>query len=113
MDFGYIKTVLSHAAAVHGVTLSTEPLDLARIALKRLGLIGKGKERDRRPTQDELDRIIKALDENPRRNIPVGRISIVLGVAAVQPGWSDHACNLMHPPSHPSRVAKAGWPPRG
>lgn len=31
MDFGYIKTVLSHAAAVHGATLSTEPLDLARI----------------------------------------------------------------------------------
>lgn len=74
MDFGYIKTVLSHAAAVHGVPLSTEPLDLARIALKRLGLIGKGKERDRRPTQDELDRILTALDENPRQSIPVGRI---------------------------------------
>ncbi|MGX1786977.1 site-specific integrase [Bosea sp. NPDC055332] len=74
MDFGYIKTVLSHAAAVHGVTTSTEPLDLARIALKRLGLIGKGNERDRRPTQTEIDRITKALDENPRQKIPVGRI---------------------------------------
>lgn len=74
MDFGYIKTVLSHAAAVHGVTISTEPLDLARIALKRLGLIGKGNERDRRPTQNEIDRITKALDENPRQMIPVGRI---------------------------------------
>ncbi|MBS7552980.1 hypothetical protein KHC23_04860 [Ancylobacter dichloromethanicus] len=74
MDFEYIKTVLSHAAAVHGVTLSTEPVDLARIALERLGLIGKGKERDRRPTQDELDRIITALDQNPRQSIPVGRI---------------------------------------
>ena len=74
MDFGYIKTVLSHAAAVHGVTISTEPLDLARIALKRLGLIGKGNERDRRPTQAELDRITAALDENPRQIIPVGRI---------------------------------------
>jgi len=74
MDFGYIKTVLSHAAAVHGVTISTEPLDLARIALKRLSLIGKGNERDRRPTQDELDRITAALDENPRQIIPVGRI---------------------------------------
>lgn len=74
MDFGYIKTVLSHAAAVHGVTISTEPLDLARIALKRLGLIGKGNERDRRPTQNELDHITAALDENPRQIIPVGRI---------------------------------------
>lgn len=74
MDFGYIKTLLSRAAAFHGVTLSTEPLDLARTALKRLGLIGKGKEQDRRPTQDELDRIITALDENSRQNIAVDRI---------------------------------------
>ena len=35
-----------------------EPVDLARIALGRLGLVGKGIERDRRPTQDEIDRII-------------------------------------------------------
>jgi hypothetical protein len=58
MDLGYIKTILSHAAAVHGVTVSTESIDLTRIALARLGLVGKGNERDRRPTQDELDRII-------------------------------------------------------
>jgi hypothetical protein len=37
IDLGYIKTILSHAAAVHGVVVSTEPIDLARIALGRLG----------------------------------------------------------------------------
>jgi len=74
MDLGYLKTVFSHAVAVHGITLSTEPVDLARIALKRLGLIGKGDERDRRPTQDELDAITAALDENPRLQIPISRI---------------------------------------
>jgi hypothetical protein len=31
-------------------------------------------ERDRRPTQDELDRIILALEANVRQQIPVGRI---------------------------------------
>jgi len=35
-----------------------EPVDLARIALKRLGLVRRGQERNRRPTQDELDRLI-------------------------------------------------------
>ena len=45
IDLGYIKTILSHAAAVHGVTLSTEPVALARVALARLGLVGKGNER--------------------------------------------------------------------
>lgn len=74
IDLGYIKTILSHAAAVHGVVVPTEPIDLARIALGRLGLVGKGDERDRRPTQDELDRIISALEANIRQQIPVGRV---------------------------------------
>ena len=34
IDLGYIKTILSHAAAVHGVVLSVEPIVLARIALE-------------------------------------------------------------------------------
>jgi integrase len=74
MDLGYVKTILSHAAAVHGVPLSTESIDLARIALGRLGQIGKGLERDRRPTQDELDRLIAAFEANIRQQIPLGRI---------------------------------------
>jgi hypothetical protein len=71
IDLGYIKTILSHAAAVHGVVVSTEPIDLARIALRRLGLVGKGDERDRRPTQDELDRIILAMEANVRQRLVV------------------------------------------
>ncbi len=74
IDIGYIKTILSHAAAVHGVLVSTEQVSLARIALARLGLVGKGDERDRRPTQKELDRITAAFEGNPRQQIPVSRI---------------------------------------
>ena len=57
-DISYIHTIISHSAAVHGVKISTEEIDLARIALRRLGLIGRSNERDRRPTQKELDRLI-------------------------------------------------------
>lgn len=74
IDIGYIKTILSHAAAVHGVVASTEGIDLARIALSRLGLVGKSNERDRRPTDAELDAIITHLEANPLLTIPVGRI---------------------------------------
>ncbi|MFY9656489.1 MAG: hypothetical protein WAK01_07865 [Methylocystis sp.] len=42
--------------------------------MTRLDLVGKGNERDRRPTQEELDRIIAALEANPRQLIPVARI---------------------------------------
>lgn len=74
IDIGAIKHVLSHAAAVHGLEVRVDHVDLARIALKRLGLVGKGRERDRRPTQDELDRLTAFFDGNPRQISPVGRI---------------------------------------
>ncbi|MBB6464910.1 hypothetical protein HNQ96_000757 [Aminobacter lissarensis] len=72
IDIGTIKLILSHAAAVHGLPVIIEAVDLARIALKQLGLIGKGQERDRRPTQDELDRLISHFDANPRQIAPIG-----------------------------------------
>jgi len=74
MDIGAIRLVLSHAAAVHGLPVSIEQVDLGRIALKRLGLVGKSNQRDRRPTDDELAKLIAHFDGNPRQLIPMGRI---------------------------------------
>lgn len=74
IDLGYIKTILSHAAAVHGIIAPTEGVDLARITLSRLGLVGKGNERDRRPSEDEIDAILNALESDPRQYIPVARV---------------------------------------
>jgi hypothetical protein len=42
IDIGFVKLILAHAAAVHGLPIKVEPVDLARIALKRLGLLAKG-----------------------------------------------------------------------
>jgi hypothetical protein len=65
IDFSFIRTVLSHAAAVHGIEVSAENVRLARIALKHLDLIGN--ERDRQPTQGELDELIEYTENNPRQ----------------------------------------------
>jgi hypothetical protein len=46
MDIGVIKLVVQHAAAVHGLAVTVEPIDLARVALKRLGLVGNSNERE-------------------------------------------------------------------
>jgi len=73
-ELSHINTIVTHAAAVHGIAISKEPIELARVALRRLGLVGKGRVRDRRPTQAELDALIAHLDGNPRQLIPVGRI---------------------------------------
>jgi integrase len=74
IDIGMIKLVLSHATAVHGLPVRVEPVDLARIALKRLGLVGKGNERDRRPTDEELEKLIAHFDGNERQLTPMGRV---------------------------------------
>lgn len=91
MDVGYIRTILVHATAVHGIATPTEAVTLARTALRRLGLVGKGEERDRRPTQDELDRIIDYVDSNPRQTIPLGRI-IKFAIATAM--RRDEICHL-------------------
>ncbi len=73
-DIGVIKLIVMHAAAVHGVEISAEPVQLARIALKRLGLVGKSNERDRRPTEEELVRLFARFDTSPTQVIPMTRI---------------------------------------
>jgi integrase len=74
IDFSCIRTILLHAAAVHGIDVSVESVQLARAALKHLDLVGKSNERDRRPTQDELDRLIGYAESNRLQFIPLGRI---------------------------------------
>ncbi len=51
MNLSYIKTIITHAAAVHGLPVSPEAVDLARTALKHLGVVGRSRSRDRRPTE--------------------------------------------------------------
>ena len=74
VDFSFIGTLMTHAAAVHGISVFPEQVKLARVALVRLGLVGNASERDRRPAQRELDDLIKYFDEKPRQLIPMSRI---------------------------------------
>ena len=73
-DVCYIHTIITHASAVHGIDISKEEVDLARVALRRLGLIGRSQERNRRPTQDEIDSLITYFENNAKQKIPVDRI---------------------------------------
>ena len=74
VDLSYLRTVLTHAAAVHGVHVDTESIRLARTALARLGLVGRSHERDRRPTEDEIDAMLDYFDTKTNMIIPMGRI---------------------------------------
>ncbi len=75
IDFSFIRTIVTHAAAVHGIDVSAEEARLARVALEAPQPDRKrGEERDRRPTRDELDELIEYFETNPRQFIPMGRI---------------------------------------
>ncbi len=91
IDIGYIRTILVHAAAIHGIEVPTEQVTLARVALRRLGLVGKGNERDRRPTDDELNRIMLYNDNNPFQQIPVARLVKFAVATAMR---QDEICRL-------------------
>ncbi|THD53046.1 site-specific integrase [Phenylobacterium sp.] len=96
IDVGVIKLVVQHSAAVHGLPVLIEPIDLGRIALKRLGLVAHSNERDRRPTEEELAKLIHYFDSNPRQIIPMGRIIKFAVAGAMRQEeicrvvWSDH-----------------------
>jgi integrase len=95
IDFAFIRTVLTHAKAVHGIELSVESVQLARAALKHLDLLGNSNERDRRPSQDELDQLIGYAESNPQQFIPLGRIirfavaTAMLQAEICRIEWSD------------------------
>jgi integrase len=74
VDLSFIGTVMTHAAAVHGMQINTESVRLARIALRKIGLVGSGEERDRRPTLDELEKLYAHFDANARLTMPMTRI---------------------------------------
>jgi integrase len=65
---------VAHGAAVHGLPFSSEPVELARIALKWLGLVGKGNERDRRPNEEEIDALLRHFRSKNVLSMPVQRI---------------------------------------
>lgn len=98
MDIGYIELVVSHASAVHAVRAPIEPTDVARIALKRPGLVGKGRERDRRPTLDELQALADCFASDSRQIIPLGRIMRFAVATAMRQDeicrirWGVHRC---------------------
>jgi len=57
--FSHLSTIFTIARPAWGYPLSRQEFDDAVTVIKRLGLIRKGNERNRRPTLEELDRLME------------------------------------------------------
>lgn len=62
MELGKLGTAIHYACAAKRIT-PPDAIGTARPLLKHMGLIGDGNQRDRRPSEDELRRVLKRLEE--------------------------------------------------
>jgi hypothetical protein len=69
MDISKLSTALRYAASAKNLLLP-DSVGIARPLLKHLGLIGGGGKRERRPTADELQRIVRHLTEGRGLSMP-------------------------------------------
>ena len=75
--FSHLSNIFAVARPAWSYPLSRQEFDDAVVVLKKLGLIRKGNERDRRPTLEELDRLMehfgRVRDHRPS-SIPMQKI---------------------------------------
>jgi integrase len=98
-DLSYIGTVLRHGGSLLAAEQATATvlasLDGARRTLRHSGRIAKSDERDRRPTDDEISRLLDLWSRNPRQSIPMMDLSLFAIATAMRLGeivglqWED------------------------
>lgn len=76
-DLIYLKTILKHGGVLAGcdeAIIAKEKVSSAIMTLRHLGRVADSKERSRRPTEDELERLLAYFASRPRSSVPMGDI---------------------------------------
>lgn len=77
MYLTYLAGVLKVARALWNMPLPSDIVEDAREILKYMGLVGKSNQRDRRPTQDELDRLYSYFEGRRRDSVSIPMAEVV------------------------------------
>ncbi len=73
----HLASVMTVARPAWGYPLDKQAMDDARVVLDKMGLVGKSKQRTRRPTLDELDKLMKyytVMELKRQDSIPMTKI---------------------------------------
>ncbi|MCU1128940.1 site-specific integrase [Stenotrophomonas maltophilia] len=117
VELGFLSELLKLAGPMKGVKLASDPVAEARPVLRLLKLVGKSKQRDRRPTAEELQRLHDHFDGSAwRATIPMNDIVAFAILTAKRESeitrlqWSDLDANnrtaMLRDAKHPR--AKVG-----
>lgn len=74
----HLASVFAVARPAWGMPLDRQAMEDAQIVAKRLGLISKSRSRDRRPTLDELDKLMTRFEQRARLrsdSVPMHRLT--------------------------------------
>lgn len=97
-DVTYLSSVLSSAKPLFNIDVNQEALNIARSTLSKMGVIGQSKRRSRRPSRDEIDRLMDGLAARTAasaKNTPFADIFLFSILSCMRVGeicsllWSD------------------------
>lgn len=91
-DLAWLGSVLRAARSAWGLPVQPNLAEDARDACRRLRLVGKSKQRDRRPTVDELQRLLAHFRASRRLEMPMADI-VEFAVASAR--RQEEICRLM------------------
>lgn len=79
-----------------GYPLDVKAIEDARVVMKRMGLTSKSRERDRRPTLDELDRILKHFELQAQKKPDVIPMTKLVVFAIFSTRRQEEICRITH-----------------
>jgi integrase len=96
-----VSTYISHLAAVLAVAkplwkcpIKMDAMEQAKAALEKMGVIGRSRRRTRRPTLDELDKLMKHFDVVQRRR-GTNNMQKVIAFAIFSTRRQDEICRIV------------------
>lgn len=77
MELGYFQGILRHGGVLVGsdeALVAREKVASTITTLRHMGVVGSSQERNRRPTDEEIERLLHHFDARPRSQVPMADI---------------------------------------